>query len=190
MSELKTVGQSNYEGYRRESGGKSLVSGAEIPEWGELPEEIQEAWEAGANAVREADGISLDAVYRERAHLVAHLAAGYPSAFGLDTGEPDWRVVHVDLPTGQVSWHISVTDLDLFPWPLPDGAKWDGHDTAEKYYRLDRHTLALASRAEDADDAYRITDAGRAAADAQADRRASGEDDGEADNEEGTEHES
>jgi hypothetical protein len=54
MSELGLptgYGQVAYEGYRVHSGGKSLVSGAPIPEWHELGEEIRAAWDASAKAV-------------------------------------------------------------------------------------------------------------------------------------------
>jgi len=48
----------------------------------------------------------------------------------------DWPVLFVDLPTGQVSWHLSAEDrriaADIGHY---DGA-WDGHDTEEKYRRL------------------------------------------------------
>ncbi|HEY9261875.1 hypothetical protein, partial [Chitinophaga sp.] len=53
-------------------------------------------------------------VYRERAHLVSHLAAIYESSLGTDPQDPDWPVVYIKLPTGQVSWHISPDDMDLF----------------------------------------------------------------------------
>ena len=88
-----------------------------------------------------------DSVYRERAHLVAHLAALYPSVlvYGADPNEPEWPVIYVTLPTGQASWHLSPDDLDLFHH-VPTGTQaWDGHDTAEKYARLDKAT-AVAVR--------------------------------------------
>lgn len=95
-----------------------------------------------------------DSVYRERSHLAAHLAAGYPSVLveGADASAPDWPVLFVKLPTGQVSWHISPDDRDLFDHVrrtvagMPDAPAWDGHDTEEKYARLDAHTRALAQR--------------------------------------------
>lgn len=83
-------------------------------------------------------------VYRERSHLVAHLAAAYPSSLTIDPAEPDWPVVLIDLPTGQLSWHISPDDMDLFGHVAQGAATWDGHDTQEKYRRLDEHTRALA----------------------------------------------
>lgn len=79
--------------------------------------------------------------YRERAALVAHLAAIYPAAIAYnDPAEPDWPVIYVTTPHGQLSWHLSEKDGDLFPHvPLIEGdaaPTWDGHTTAEKYERL------------------------------------------------------
>lgn len=93
-------------------------------------------------------------VYRERARLVAHLSSLYPAVIGVDEDEPDWPVVHVRSPQGQLSWHISRADLDLFPHLRPAPAaeiSWDGHDTAEKYERLHRLTLRNAGLAVPAD---------------------------------------
>ena len=44
-------GKANYEGYREESLGVSLVSGDPLPAWGDLPAAIRRAWDAGALAV-------------------------------------------------------------------------------------------------------------------------------------------
>lgn len=84
----------------------------------------------------------MDHVYRDRAHLVAHLAAFLPSSIGYhDPDEPDWAVVIIELPTGQVSWHISPDDMDLFKHVRRTEVNtWDGHDTEEKHRRLDAHT--------------------------------------------------
>ncbi len=85
------------------------------------------------------------ALYRERHHLIAHLAASYPSVMVLnaDPGEPDWPVLYLSLPTGQVSWHIAPADMDLFRHVPIGTATWDGHDVIEKYNRLDAHTRQL-----------------------------------------------
>lgn len=85
-----------------------------------------------------------DAIYRERAHLVAHLAAIYPSSWK-DSGEPGWPLVFIDLPTGQCAWHVAEADMDLFSHVQPGSASWDGHSTEEKYQRIDEHTKAIAS---------------------------------------------
>lgn len=43
----------------------------------------------------------------------------------IDPKEPDWPVVFIELPTGQVSWHMP-----------PHAREWDGHTTEEKYARI------------------------------------------------------
>ncbi|MFG1683531.1 helix-turn-helix domain-containing protein [Nonomuraea sp. NPDC049269] len=82
--------------------------------------------------------------YRERAYLVAHLAAQYFSAITYnDPNEPDWPVIYIETPAGQLSWHLSPDDLDLFDHVLrvtPDSITWDGHSTEEKYQRLAKLT--------------------------------------------------
>lgn len=50
---------------------------------------------------------------------------GLRCGIAIDPKEPDWPVVYIDLPTGQVSWHM--------PRYEPE---WDGHTTAEKYARI------------------------------------------------------
>lgn len=83
-----------------------------------------------------------DDVYRERARLVAFLASLFPSVLSYaDPDEPDWAVVYVSSPAGQLSWHIAPGDVELFahvPKVTPDDkrAEWDGHDTPTKYERL------------------------------------------------------
>jgi hypothetical protein len=91
---------------------------------------------------------ALDAAYRERAHLVALLAAWQTSHIGrTDPTAPDWSVVTIELPTGQACWHIADDDLDLFRHvrPTPRNAPgWDGHSTEEKYRRVDEFAAQLA----------------------------------------------
>lgn len=70
-----------------------------------------------------------DDAYRARnAYVVMAVATamgiGYPAGFRPDQ-DPEWEIAYIDLPTGQVSWHI----------PAYAG-KWDGHGTAEKYKRV------------------------------------------------------
>lgn len=88
----------------------------------------------------------MDNIYRERAHLVAHLATIYPSTIGYhDPAEPDWAVVIIDGPEGQMSWHVSPDDMDLFGHVARSEVNaWDGHSTEVKYERLDAATAALA----------------------------------------------
>ncbi|MFD7615813.1 hypothetical protein [Streptomyces sp. NPDC059802] len=83
---------------------------------------------------------ALDATYRERAHLVALLAALHPSHIGhTDPNAPEWAVVTVETPAGQMTWHIAERDMDLFSHVQPTNRicrGWDGHTTKEKYQRL------------------------------------------------------
>jgi hypothetical protein len=83
-----------------------------------------------------------DAVYTERDHLVA-LLASMAMRYGIRAGlridpkaEPEWQnVVFLDLPTGQVSWHVHQREMGWFPLPgYPND--WDGHDNADKYQRV------------------------------------------------------
>jgi len=79
-------------------------------------------------------------LYRERAHLIAALAAVYPAVIAYsDEHNPEWPVIYVYLSQRtQVSWHLNKRDLDLFEHVQvvdkdhPD-AEWDGHTTEEKY---------------------------------------------------------
>jgi len=48
------LGEVAYSGYYVACGGKSLISGAELPAWDEQAEEIRAAWQAAADAVRKA----------------------------------------------------------------------------------------------------------------------------------------
>lgn len=48
---MKTYAQIAYEAYRNHTGGKSLATGQDIPEWADLAHVIQEAWSAAATEV-------------------------------------------------------------------------------------------------------------------------------------------
>jgi hypothetical protein len=54
------LGQVAYESYRTCSDGKSLVSGATLPDWSDLDPKIREAWRASADGVK---------MWLESAHL-------------------------------------------------------------------------------------------------------------------------
>lgn len=82
-----------------------------------------------------------DGAYRERAHLVALLAAmtdGAVIAYATDVDEPGWQIVYLTIGARQCSWHISPRDADLFAHvervDIADPrAQWDGHTTEAKY---------------------------------------------------------
>lgn len=56
--------------------------------------------------------------------LVAACACGFRAGVRVDPAEPEWPVIYIELPTGQVSWHLPQHPV-----------AWDGHDTEEKYRR-------------------------------------------------------
>lgn len=60
--------------------------------------------------------------------LGAATVAGFTTGVSVDPSEPDYPVVvTIHLPTGQVTWH------------LPSWPDWDGHDTPEKYRRINEY---------------------------------------------------
>lgn len=88
-----------------------------------------------------------DQVYLERAKLLAmvtRFAAWFqvPCGFGEHSLEdaswdPAWRtIVYVDLPSGQISFHIHERDRALFKHLKPYAGAWDGHSTDTKWCRV------------------------------------------------------
>jgi hypothetical protein len=85
--------------------------------------------------------------YTERDKCVS-LIARIAQAMGLPAGierhpdddqtwDDEWRnIIRIDLPAGQVSWHIRDDELPLFSFLQPYNGEWDGHDTEEKYRRV------------------------------------------------------
>jgi hypothetical protein len=86
--------------------------------------------------------VNTTSVYRERAYLVAFLTTLYPSVGSYnDPDEPDYMVVYVETPVGQMSWYIHSSDTDLFEGIcIVDSHTWDGHTTEDKYQRLHNFT--------------------------------------------------
>ncbi|MFI9339999.1 hypothetical protein ACIG0D_01785 [Streptomyces sp. NPDC052773] len=95
-----------------------------------------------------------DGAYRERAHLVALLAAMTDDAvitYAPDVEEPGWQIVYLTIGGRQCSWHIAPRDADLFEHVERVGALdlralWDGHTTEEKYAHIAATAAELAQR--------------------------------------------
>jgi hypothetical protein len=95
-----------------------------------------------------------DGAYRERAHLVALLAAMTDDAvitYAPDIEEPGWQIAYLTIGGQQCSWHIAPRDAELFEHvervgALDVRALWDGHTTEEKYQHIATHTAELAQR--------------------------------------------
>lgn len=62
-------------------------------------------------------------------------ACGYRAGIRIDPLEPEWPVIYLELPTGQVSWHMA-----------EHATPWDGHDTDEKYRRCRAFAERVAAR--------------------------------------------
>jgi hypothetical protein len=88
-----------------------------------------------------------DKAYAERnlcVALVACIARWHGYTVGIKThpqDDPEWdpewmHILFIDLPTGQVSWHLHISEVENFPdIPVYQGT-WDGHTTEEKYDRV------------------------------------------------------
>ncbi|WP_416975632.1 hypothetical protein [Streptomyces sp. 4F14] len=95
-----------------------------------------------------------DGAYRERAHLVALLAAMTDDAVitpAHDIDEDGWALLYLTLGGRQASWHISPRDHDLFAHVErvnadDPRAQWDGHTAEEKYARIAEWAAELAQR--------------------------------------------
>ena len=85
---------------------------------------------------------SKNGAYKERDMLVCALSKLFPAYLARHSEddkdwEDDWRwIVYIDLPTGQVSWHIHDSERELFNHLELKENKWDGHNTQRKYERL------------------------------------------------------
>lgn len=80
---------------------------------------------------------TLEDAYRDRNLAVlalARLAIKSGHRAGLRDRDSDWPIVTIDLPTGQVTWHIPRAEA---PPDLPDYPdEWDGHNLAQKQERV------------------------------------------------------
>lgn len=142
MIDTEALARTAYTAYRKATDGRNHL-GQLMPAWEDLGETISAAWQDAAQAITvTAAAPAPEDLYRERAQLVAYLASRFPAVIAYsDPAEPDWPVIYIIGPTGQMSWHLHRSDLPLFPHvptvPADNPrAQWDGHSTPEKYQRL------------------------------------------------------
>jgi hypothetical protein len=81
-----------------------------------------------------------DQAYFDRNQLALAFARlafekGWPAGVKADPADPDWPVLYVDTPFGQVSWHLPAAELAPYVFRPYEGT-WDGHDVEEKRRRL------------------------------------------------------
>ena len=90
----------------------------------------------------------LNEVYAERNRLALTLARlahalGHDAYFAEDKENgPDWCILFIETPAGQVSWHIpwdEVQGRHIMPYRL--SAEWDGHTKAQANRRLEKWNL-------------------------------------------------
>jgi hypothetical protein len=77
-----------------------------------------------------------DEAYYDR-NLCVQAMLKMAQKLGFITGlkeDPEWPILYIDLPTGQVSWHIPKQEI-LTDFPEYN-EKWDGHNLQEKRRRL------------------------------------------------------
>lgn len=86
--------------------------------------------------------VDIDAIYRDRAHILALLSLHYSAYLAhSDQANPNWPVLTLDTPHGQLTWHISPDDVGLFGHVRRAGdaeaaLAYDGHSTEEKHARI------------------------------------------------------
>lgn len=86
--------------------------------------------------------VLLKDVFTERTRLLAFFTTMNPAVIAYnDKDTPEWPVLYVKTPTGQMTWHIAAHDMHLLnhvPIVAKDDerAQWDGHTSEEKYKRL------------------------------------------------------
>lgn len=88
--------------------------------------------------------------YFQRDLLASVLSLHYPAFLAVDSDKTVLHrtIVYVELPTGQVSWHIPNSQVHLFrhlDWKKK-GRHWDGHTTKEKHQRIKRLIRKLAKQ--------------------------------------------
>jgi hypothetical protein len=104
-----------------------------------------------------------DGAYRERAQLLALLAALHPSVIAPapDIDEDGWQILYLRIGGKQASWHITPRDAELYAHvehvPADDRrAQWDGHTTEQKYAHIGQHAARLYAEARGRVEQYRF----------------------------------
>lgn len=110
-------------------------------------------WEQQRDRADQAEA-DRDGAYRERAQLLALLAALHPSVIAPapDIDEDGWQILYLRIGGKQASWHIAPRDTELYAHvehvPADDRrAQWDGHTTEEKYAHIGQHAARLYAQA-------------------------------------------
>ncbi len=97
--------------------------------------------------------IAKNNAYQERNALISILSKIFPAYITKHQPEddPEWdenwkTVVVIDLPTGQVSWHIHFSEIKMFNHLKKKENEWDGHSVEEKYIRMKKASPSALKR--------------------------------------------
>lgn len=116
--------------------GGSVTEELEL-DWPPSEEDVAEARLSLAKVLAQVERFDLDYEPRYTVILTAMAVAsiaGYKTGIAFDPAEPDWPAVYIELPTGQVSWHMPRHEVP-----------WDGHSTPEKYERISKFVAECGS---------------------------------------------
>ncbi len=92
---------------------------------------------------------TLDDAYFDRNQAVMAMAKlamlhGYTVGLHTDPDEPEWPVLMIELPEGQIGYHLPKNEI-IGEWPVYD-KEWDGHSLDEKRARIDKFIIAEVVR--------------------------------------------
>lgn len=99
----------------------------------------EKSHKSGERITQYTDGLEStpDHAYYDRNQVVevmAIMASKLENNYGIKRVNDEWGIVYVDLPTGQVSYHIPLSNLNAH---LPEyQGEWDGHKLDEKRKRM------------------------------------------------------
>lgn len=82
---------------------------------------------------------SIEEAYYDRNQLVlvcAQLAMKIGYSVRVNIDDPDWPVVIINLPQGQISYHVPQDEM-IGEYPMDYNDSWDGHDLELKRKRID-----------------------------------------------------
>lgn len=85
----------------------------------------------------ETEAEAVDTVAKYRTEVLAKAETDGTFIYPKSPWDRDWRtIIFVELPTGQLSWHIHDSEVKLFEDVPRRDEPWDGHTTAEKHARM------------------------------------------------------
>jgi len=122
-------------------------------DWEAIARQRERELKAVGEQKHDAEG-ERDGAYRERAQLLALLAALHPSVIAPapDVDEDGWQILYLRIGGKQASWHIAPRDAELFAHVEHVAAddrraQWDGHRTEQKYAHIGEHAARLHAEA-------------------------------------------